>query len=84
MEILNNFNPRLVDPVLIGTTDKYSEAILYLFSDHPIAINIRLRENSMPYKLCEKRVRIPGMKNNFISYILFFYRTDLRCPDHLP
>lgn len=58
MELLDEFEPRLVGPVLSGTATPHQEISLHLFSDSPEAVNFRLMDAGIPYKVIERRVRM--------------------------
>ena len=59
MESLQEFNPRLVGPVLTGTADRHSKIELHLFSDSPEQIAFYLMELRIPWRDGEKRLRYP-------------------------
>ena len=58
MELLEEFEPRLVGPVLTGTATPHQEISLHLFSDSPEAVSLRLLEDHIQYKVSEHRVRM--------------------------
>jgi hypothetical protein len=58
MELLDEFEPRLVGPVLTGTATPHQEIALHVFSDSPEAVNFRLMDAGIPYKVIERRVRM--------------------------
>jgi hypothetical protein len=58
MQLLEEFEPRLVGPVLTGTATPHQEISLHLFSDSPEAVSLRLLEDHIQYKVSEHRVRM--------------------------
>jgi hypothetical protein len=58
MELLDEFEPRLVGPVLTGTATAHQEISLHLFSDSSEAVSFRLLDAGIPYKVVERRVRM--------------------------
>lgn len=57
MEMLAPFAPRLVGPVLHGTAAAHSPIHLHLFADTFEQVAMRLDENRVSYKLCERRLK---------------------------
>jgi len=57
MRILEQFDPRLVGPVLYGTAAAGSVINLHVFSDTPELVAIRLGEVDLPYKTYERRLK---------------------------
>ena len=58
MELLGEFEPRLVGPVLSGTATPHQEISLHVFSDSPEAVTLRLLEDHIQYRVAEHRVRM--------------------------
>lgn len=58
MEMLEDFAPRLVGPVLTGTATRNTEVQLHLFADRPEAVTIRLLDTAVPHELVERRVKV--------------------------
>ena len=58
MELLADFSPRLVGPVLTGTATRNTEVQLHLFADRPEAVTIRLLDTAVPHELVERRVKV--------------------------
>jgi len=58
MELLEEFEPRLVGPVLTGTATPHQEISLHLFSDSPEAVSLKLLEDHIQYKVSEHRVKM--------------------------
>jgi hypothetical protein len=70
MRRLQEFEPRLVGPVLHGTATEHSDVQLHLFSDYPESVAIKLMDQGIPHEVTERRVRmnaervmnIPGVR----------------------
>lgn len=58
MRLLAEFEPRLVGPVLSGTATRHSNVLLHVFADAPEAVALRLMEHEIPYRTCERRLRM--------------------------
>ena len=58
MELLVEFTPRLVGPVLTGTATRNTEVQLHLFAERAEAVTIRLLDTAIPYELVERRVKV--------------------------
>lgn len=58
MQLLAEFEPRLVGPVLAGTAAAHSEIQLHVFADMLESVTWNLIERSIPYKVAERRVRL--------------------------
>lgn len=58
MELLEEFEPRLVGPVLAGTATPHQEISLHLFTDSPEAVSLRLLEDRIQYRVSEHRVKM--------------------------
>jgi hypothetical protein len=58
MEMLEEFEPRLVGPVLAGTATPHQEISLHVFSDSPEAVSLRLLDDRIQYRIAEHRVRM--------------------------
>ena len=58
MEMLEQFEPRLVGPVLAGTATPHQEISLHVFSDSPEAVSLRLLDDRIQYRIAEHRVRM--------------------------
>lgn len=58
MELLADFAPRLVGPVLTGTATRNTEVQLHLFAERTEAVTIRLLDTAIPYELVERRVKV--------------------------
>jgi len=57
MEVLAQFTPRLVGPVLHGTAAANSAVNLHVFADSPELVAMRLQDNSISYRSYERRLK---------------------------
>jgi hypothetical protein len=58
MELLQDFEPRLVGPVLTGTATPYQTVTLHVFCDFPETISMQLIDRQVRYEVGEQRVRM--------------------------
>ncbi len=57
MQMLEDFEPRLVGPVLAGTADENSNVLLHVFADCPEDIQFLLEELAMKFESFDRRVK---------------------------
>jgi hypothetical protein len=57
MEMLAEFSPRLVGPVLTGTADENSAVNLHVFTDSPEAVATELDTIGISYRAYERRLK---------------------------
>ena len=57
MELLAEFAPRLVGPVLIGTADENSAINLHLFSDSPEMVAMEIGDMGITFRPYERRLK---------------------------
>ena len=58
MLLLEEFEPRLVGPVLSGTATPHQEISLHVFSDSAEAVSWKLLDDHIQYRVAEHRVRM--------------------------
>jgi predicted nucleotidyltransferase len=63
MQLLKEFEPRLVGSVLTGTATKYSDINLHLFADRSESVAIRLLELGIPHEFYERRVKMDSERS---------------------
>lgn len=63
LEFFNGFSPRLVGPVLDGTSDNNAAVQLHVHSDDPEAVARFLEENRMPTESRTRRLRLDRERN---------------------
>ena len=57
MELLADFSPRLVGPVLAGTADENSSVNLHVFTDSPEAVALELEQIGIKFRPYERRLK---------------------------
>jgi hypothetical protein len=58
MRLLQNFEPRLVGPVLSGSATEYADIQLHVFSDNPEAVFLYLMEHRYDYEVFERKLKM--------------------------
>ena len=58
MQLLQEFEPRLVGPVLAGTATVHAYIDLHVFADPAEAVTLKLMEQGIPHDLLEHRVKM--------------------------
>lgn len=72
MELLGEFTPRLVGPVLVGTADENSAVNLHVFADSPEMIAMELTAIGLNYRPYERRLK--ARHNQVECYAGFEFR----------
>lgn len=57
MELLNDFSPRLVGPVLAGTADENSAVNLHVFADSPEMVAMKIGDMGIQFRSYERRLK---------------------------
>jgi hypothetical protein len=57
MELLSNFSPRLVGPVLAGTADENSSVNLHAFADSPEMLAMEIGDMGIQFRSYERRLK---------------------------
>ncbi len=57
MELLAEFSPRLVGPVLVGTADEHSAVNLHVFADSDEVVAMELADIGLNYRSYERRLK---------------------------
>lgn len=79
MQILADFTPRLVGPVLVGTADENSAVNLHVFTDSPEMIAFALGDHNLNYRPYERRLK--SRRGQIETYAGFQFRhahTDIQ------
>lgn len=58
MQLLEQFEPRLVGAVLNGTATEYTDIQLHVFSDSPEAVYMQLMDRRYEYEVFERKLRL--------------------------
>jgi hypothetical protein len=66
MQMLRDFQPRLVGPVLAGTATGHSEISLHVFAEPAETVALKLLDIGVPHELHERRVRMDAERT--LSY----------------
>ena len=69
MQLMADFEPRLVGPVLSGTASPHSDINLHVFTESPEAVSIRLQEHGVPHEVLERRLKFE--RERTVSYPAF-------------
>ncbi len=69
MEMLSDFEPRLVGPVLVGTADHNSAVNLHVFADSPEAVAMELDGLGLNFRPYERRLK--SRRNRVETYAGF-------------
>ena len=57
MELLGDFSPRLVGPVLVGTADENSAVNLHVFADSPEMVAMEIGDMGIAFRSYERRLK---------------------------
>jgi hypothetical protein len=57
MEMLSDFSPRLVGPVLVGTADENSAVNLHVFADSPEIVAMQIGDMGIRFRPYERRLK---------------------------
>ena len=74
MELLGNFTPRLVGPVLVGTADENSAINLHVFSDNAEAVATELSARQIRYRPYERKLK--SRRNRSVTYAGFEFEYE--------
>jgi hypothetical protein len=58
MQLLEEFEPRLVGPVLSGTATAHADIDLHVFADTPESVALKLLDYGIPHEVREHRVKM--------------------------
>ena len=71
MQLLEQFNPRLVGPVLVGTATEFADIQLHLFSDSAEAVYMYLMDRRYEYEVFERRMRMTPERQMLVPSVRF-------------
>lgn len=77
MQGLERFRPRLVGPVLTGTADEHTTITLHLFADSAEEVAFFLMDEGIPFRHCERRLRLGSGEQRIPGYGLSVDDADL-------
>ncbi len=58
MRHLEQFQPRLVGPVLQGTATEHDDVVLHVFADRAESVTFHLMDQGVPFEVGERRTRL--------------------------
>ncbi|MGH8679453.1 MAG: UDP-N-acetylmuramate--alanine ligase [Burkholderiales bacterium] len=76
MRMLDQFNPFLSGPVLLGSAGKYSDIDLHLFTDSAKDLELFLINHQIPYKTRERRLYVGDEQRSVPSYSVSTHEAD--------
>ena len=71
MQVLGEFTPRLVGPVLDGTADEHSRVALHVFCDSPDSIVLHFLDKGTPFQQEQRQIRWHDSSHRAVPLILF-------------
>jgi len=77
MELLNDFSPRLVGPVLAGTADENSAVNLHVFADSPEVIAMEIGDLGIQFRPYERRLKTRRGKVEAYAGFEFNHQNEL-------
>jgi hypothetical protein len=77
MELLSDFSPRLVGPVLAGTADENSAVNLHLFADSPEMVAMAIGDMGIHFRCYERRLKTRHGQVEMYAGFEFNHRNEL-------
>lgn len=74
MRLLEEFEPRIVGPVLSGTATAHSDILLHVFADSPESVAFRLLDRGIRHRIVEKRLKL--QRDEAASFPTFRFEAD--------
>ena len=71
MDFFQEFDPRLVGPVLDGTADDHSAVCLHLFADTPEMVALYLHQNRVPFDESARTIRTSRSQSQTFPVFVF-------------
>jgi hypothetical protein len=71
MQLLEQFGPRLVGPVLSGSATEYADIQLHVFSDSAEAVCMYLLDRRYEYEVLERRMRLTPDRQAVVPTVRF-------------
>jgi len=71
MQLLRQFEPRLVGPVLTGSATEFTDIQLHVFSDSAEAVCMHLMDHRYEYEVFERRVRMTPERHQAVPSVRF-------------
>jgi predicted nucleotidyltransferase len=79
MELLREFEPRLVGPVLAGTATEHADVDLHVFADTPETVVLKLMDWQIRHEVAERRLRMDTER--WVSYPVVRFHAGERVID---
>jgi hypothetical protein len=76
MELLTEFSPRLVGPVLAGTADENSAVNLHVFADSPEMVAMEIGDMGIQFRSYERRLKSRRGQIEMYAGFEFSYRNE--------
>ena len=76
MELLTEFSPRLVGPVLVGTADENSAVNLHVFADSPEMVAMEIGDMGIQFRSYERRLKSRRGQIEMYAGFEFSYRNE--------
>ena len=76
MELLSEFSPRLVGPVLAGTADENSAVNLHVFADSPEMVAMEIGDMGIQFRSYERRLKSRRGQIEMYAGFEFSYRNE--------
>jgi len=76
MELLTEFLPRLVGPVLVGTADENSAVNLHVFADSPEMVAMEIGDMGIQFRSYERRLKSRRGQIEMYAGFEFSYRNE--------
>ena len=77
MDLLVDFSPRLVGPVLAGTADENSAVNLHVFADSPEVIAMSIGDMGIQFRPYERRLKSRRGQIEMVAGFEFIYRNEI-------
>lgn len=71
MRLLEDFEPRLVGPVLAGSATEYADIQLHVFSDNAEVVYMHLMDHHFEYEVLERRIRMSPEQQMSVPSVRF-------------
>jgi predicted nucleotidyltransferase len=71
MQLLEQFEPRLVGAVLNGTATEYTDIQLHVFSDNPEAVYTQLMDRRFEYEVFERKLKLTPERQICVPSVRF-------------
>ena len=77
MQLLRDFEPRLVGSVLNGSATEHADIQLHVFSDNAEAVTLHLMERRFDYDVFERRIRLTNERQVAVPSVRFEMASEI-------